>query len=71
MNWGWGLMLGEHIVLERKQLFKRGRVKHLCISYLFLSLASARQISSASVCSITSARRTDGMVMLLKQELLR
>src|SRR4051812_4354753 len=43
-------MLGKHIVLERKQLLKRGRVKHFCISYLFLSLASARQISSASVC---------------------
>src|SRR5215217_6444749 len=43
-------MLGKHIVLERKQLVKRGRVKHFCISYLVLSLASARQISSASVC---------------------
>jgi hypothetical protein len=68
MNWGWGLTLGKHIVLERKQLLKRGRVEHFCISYLFLSLAAARQISSASIClnHLGEANRRDGYADRIK-----
>ena len=68
MNWGWGLTLGKHIVLERKQLLKRGKVEHFCISYLFLSLASARQNSSASIClnHLGEANRRDGYADRIK-----